>query len=625
MKAKVIFLLVLNSFLYLNSFAQESFFCSYTNQRQLKRSSVLFSSFDVVFQRLSLKIDPAVYFLQGKVDVYYKAKNNLDAISLDLSDSLRVDSVKQRDVLLSFLHKNDTLHIAVAHLSIDNLDSVSIFYQGKPTKKNEAFIKSIQDEDSNIPVIANLSEPYGASDWWPCKNTLTDKIDSIDLFLSVPKGNIVVSNGLLKNVKTEADILVYHWKHSYPITPYLVSIAVSDYKEYTYYIHFSNGDSLLFTNYLYQKDFEKNKLKINQTDKFIRFYDSLFVPYPFMREKYGHVQFPVGGGMEHQTISSMGYFDYEIISHELAHQWFGDDITCASWLDIWLNEGFATYCTGLCYEFLDTEWWPKWKDLTVERITKDVSGAVFPKDTISVRNLFDSRLTYRKAAYVLHMIRWTIGDAAFFQAIRNYLSNSELEYNFAKTKDFISFFEAEADTSLSTFMDDWFYGEGYPIYHIEWNQDSENELNMKISQESSMNDGHFFAMYLPLCVIGDTDSLDLRLKNTYSGELYAEKVNFKIRKIIFDPEKHLISKNTEINLLLKDDCIVYPNPMLDVLHVKAKEKIIALEVFKEDGKQYLYLSPNNEQQEIETNSWSRGVYIIKIKTASFTKVYKLIK
>jgi len=624
MKTKVIFLLVLSGFLYLNSTAQESF-CLHSNKKQINRSSVLFPSFDVIFQRLSLKIDPAVYFLQGEVDIYYKAKNDLNAISLDLSDSLQIDSIKQRTVLLSYTHKNDTLHIVVAHLSIDDLDSISIFYHGAPAGKNEIFIKDIQDKDSNIPVIATLSEPYGASYWWPCKNTLTDKIDSIDLFLSVPNGNIAVSNGLLENIKTKADTLIYHWKHSYPIVPYLVSIAVSNYKEYTYYIHFSNGDSLLFTNYLYQKDFEKNKLRINQTDKFIQFYDSLFVSYPFMKEKYGHVQFPVGGGMEHQTISSMGSFNYEIISHELAHQWFGDDITCASWLDLWLNEGFATYCTGLCYEFLDPYWWPKWKKLTVERITKIKSGTVFPKDTTSVNNLFDSRLTYRKAAYALHMIRWTIGDAVFFQAIRNYLSDSELGYDFAKTKDLISSFEMAADTSLSTFMDDWYYGEGYPIYHIEWNQDLDNKLNVKISQESSMNDGHFFSMYVPIRVIGDKDSLDLRLKNTYSGELYEEKVNFKIRKIIFDPEKHLISKNSDIDVLLKDDCIIYPNPILDILHIKAKEKIIALEVFKEDGKQYLYLSPNNEQQEIETNSWNKGVYIIKVKTASFTKVYKLIK
>ena len=259
---------------------------------------------------------------------------------------------------------------------------------------------------------------------------------------------------MLVDIDTIADTLVYYWKHRYPITPYLVSIAVSDYREYSYYIHFSNGDSLLFSNYLYQKDFEKNKEKIKQTDRFMQFYDSLFVPYPFMKEKYGHVQFPIGGGMEHQTISSMGYFDYEIISHELAHQWFGDAITCGSWMDIWLNEGFATYCTGLCYEFLDPYWWPRWKNLVIEKITSEEGGSVYPKDTVSVRALFDSRLTYRKAAYVLHMIRWTIGDDNFFQAIRNYLSNSKLSYAFAKTENLISIFEEVADTSLSIFMND---------------------------------------------------------------------------------------------------------------------------------------------------------------------------
>ena len=321
----------------------------------------------------------------------------------------------------------------------------------------------------------------------------------------------------------------------------------------------------------------------------------------------------------------MGYFDYEIISHELAHQWFGDAITCASWLDIWLNEGFATYCTGLCYEFLDAYWWSRWKRLTVENITRENDGFVYPKDTLNVSALFDARLTYRKAAYVLHMIRWTIGEDNFFQAIRNYLSDKRLKYAFAKSSNLIQYFEQEADTSLTQFMNDWYYGEGYPIYHLEWNQNPEKELNLRITQASSMNDGHFFAMYLPIRLIGETDSLDLRLKNTYSGELYTKKVDFKIKKILFDPDNYLISKGDTVDVLLNSECTIYPNPVVDILHIKAKDKIVEIKIFQESGSCYLQRYPQKEKLTIKTDNWEKGIYFLKIKTNSFVKVYKLIK
>jgi len=140
-----------------------------------------------------------------------------------------------------------------------------------------------------------------------------------------------------------------------------------------------------------------------------------------------------------------------------------------------------------------------------------------------------------------------------------------------------------------------------------------------------MNDGHFFAMYVPVRLIGEKDSLDLRLQNTYSGELYSKNINFRIKQIIFDPDKHLISKNANIDVLLKEDCIVYPNPILDVLNIKAKEKITEVFVFREDGRQLLQIFPQKEKYKITTSSWSKGVYLIQIKTLNFSKTYKLIK
>lgn len=248
--------------------------------------------YDVKYYRLDLNIfNPTQRYISGKVTSYFTALDSgMNQIVFDLNQQLIVDSVHYLNDTVPFNRSiNNAVSIQLPNgLQKNQLDSLTIFYQGTPALSGLGSFSIGQNSNADS-VLWTLSEPYGASDWWPCKNSLTDKADSVEIIVSSSINYKTASIGLLKNIDTIASTVRYHWKTTYPIATYLVAIAISDYQVFEEHLPLGN-DSLLMQHFLFQN--ESLALSNNGIAEFLQFFDSLFGEYPFIKEKYGHASFP---------------------------------------------------------------------------------------------------------------------------------------------------------------------------------------------------------------------------------------------------------------------------------------------------------------------------------------------
>lgn len=532
--------------------------------------------YDVKYHRLIWEVDPAVAQIKGEVTTYFSALDDMDEIVFDLADNMSVSAVNQRGSTLSFSQNdNDELIIDLPTTQKQGtLDSLTVIYQGNPVSSGFGSFEISTHGSGNTPVLWTLSEPYGAKGWWPCKQDLIDKIDSIDIFIKHPEKYKAASNGLLVSEITNAGQTMTHWRHQYPIPAYLIAIAVTNYAVYKE----SPGDlEFDIVNYVYPEGLDAAKSQTGITTDIMILFNDLFEMYPFADEKYGHAQFGWGGGMEHTTMTFMGGWSRGLIAHELAHQWFGNKVTCGSWEDIWLNEGFATYLDGLVYENFDGEaTFSQWKKAVVNSIVSSPSGSTFVTDTTSVSRIFNSRLSYRKGAMILHMLRYKLGDEAFFQALKNYLADPQLAFSYAKTKDLQRHLETESGLSLDEFFKDWYYGQGFPTYEVVWSQNANDQIiHFRVSQEQSHASVSFFDMPLPITVNGPSGETEkLRLEVSENDQAFSMPLDFEAVSVQIDPDTHLISGKNRILLGLDKESLeniisIFPNPVDDQLNINS--------------------------------------------------------
>ncbi len=550
-----------------------------------------------------------------------------------MGSGISVDSILFRNSRLQSSKANNILTVLLPENVTSGIkDSLTIYYQGTP--EGGGFGSFTTSSHNGIPVMWTLSEPYGAKDWWPCKQVLTDKADSIDIYITHPSQYKAAANGILISETIIDDKKITHWKHKHAITAYLIAFAITNYETYSDYVPLDNNDSIEVLNYVYPENLTNAKLKTPKVIEIMQLYNKLFIDYPYKKEKYGHAQFGWGGGMEHQTMSFMGNFGFYLIAHELAHQWFGDYITCSSWKDIWLNEGFATYCEGLTIENgLTNDNWTYWKKNKIDYITSEPGGSVFVDDTTSDYRIFDGRLSYTKGGMVLHMIRGQIGDQAFFSAIRNYLTDPKLINGFASTKDLQQHFEAESGMNLNEFFNDWIYGQGYPLYTLHWGQNDDNIGFLQIEQTQSHKSVDFFELKVPVRFSGEGRDTILRFNNTKNNQEFTWQSGFKVDKVELDPNLWLITKAPVIKYYRtvtdEEKIIISPNPVKDKLLVRTQtpNNYNKLNIFNIMGAKVKEYTDSIYQQKftLDVEELPQGIYFLMLDNGSEKAIKKFIK
>ena len=584
-------------------------------------------NYDLRYQRLELQLDPAQQYVSGTVTSHFIPNQNMASIYFDLSNTLTVSEVKYHGSNLPFTQ------LATKEVKIDfpagipaaTLDSLSIKYSGAPDtggSAGDAFTISTQ---SGVPALYTLSEPYGAQEWFPTKQSLNDKIEKVDLMINTPSQYNVASNGkLFSETVLPGNRKLTFWQTNYPIPAYLIALGITNYTKFN---DTMGNPPFPFVNYLYPSTTSNSTImsNIEWTKTVMNTFEQYLGPYPYRNEKYGHMQFGWGGGMEHATMSSMGSWGRGIIAHELAHQWFGDKVTCGAWNDIWLNEGFATFGEHLANEklLMTNSQFMSYLSSEMNYITSSAGGSVYVSDTNlgNTGAIFSGRLSYSKGGYVVRMIKWILGDDAFYSALKDYHARPQLAYGYAKTEDLKNSLLESTGKDFTEFFNDWIYGQGHPTYQIRWNQTADQMLRFKVSQTTSHSSVNFFEMPLPIKVNGTGGQVAyLVLNHTTKNQNFAEQVNFPVVSIQFNYENQILQRNStvtkdttilSVNDGAKEEMKIYPNPVKDRLAVSGINKDQPYEILSIDGK-LIKAGKYSSTKTIEVQALPKGVYFLKV-------------
>ncbi|MBM4169411.1 MAG: T9SS type A sorting domain-containing protein [Ignavibacteria bacterium] len=529
---------------------------------------------DVTYYRLNVRVTSNPNAIGGAVTIGARCSDDsLIEFTLDLSSAMRVDSVVMSGTKRSFSRSGNVLRITTDKVyRRGEVLSAEVHYYGTPVPSGFTSFAFSATQDG-LPWIWTLSEPYGARDWWPCKDHPIDKADSLDVWITCDGRLKAGSQGkLVETIQNVDGTKTYKWRHRYPISTYLVSLAIGNYREFSYWYRYTPADSMEVLNYVTAQSETSARQLLPPTVPMLQIFSDLFGQYPFVTEKYGHAQFGWGGGMEHQTMSSMGGFSESLVAHELAHQWFGDMITMRTWPDIWLNEGFATYSVAL---FRERYYGPSgyWSTMEYDMgRARDATGTISVKDTSTVSRLFSGNLVYGKGATVLHMLRKVVGDSLFFIALKAYALDPAFRFGTASTADLQWVFERTSGKNLKYFFDQWIYGEKFPRYQLSWGWKEEGgryRTRATISQTTGTSNPTFFIMPIDLRFSAAGRDTTITVVNDSLTQSFTFHLSFAPHTALLDPDRWILRDAQSIQVEIEGTPTIptdfllaqnYPNP-----------------------------------------------------------------
>jgi len=620
------------------------------------RAATTQTNYDVTYYDIALDIDIQRRSINGKTEIHFESTVfDLTTIEVDLASNMAVDSVYLDAE--SYYRSGDVLHVKLNRPFIPGKRArVGISYRGTPEGggfKGFSFGTQIVNGESNgIPIVSTLSEPYGARTWWPCKDVPTDKADSLRVSITTDENLTAVANGMLTSVEPIAEgTKTWVWEHKYPITTYLVSIVVTEFSYWNDTFHFMDGDSMPLEYWVYPAHNRQTIIdRWNLTNPMMQIFNEAYGKYPFYKEKYGMAQFDWGGAMEHQTCSSMGAESgsgENTMAHELAHQWWGDLVTCENFHHIWINEGFATYSEALYWGEKNGEW--AYHNHMASKAW-DYTGSIYRNDTTSVNSIFNY-IVYGKGAWVLHMLRHVVGDDEFFQILADF--REEYKFSHASTEDFQSVAESVYGGSLEWFFDPWIYGTGRPDYLWSWyiqDPGATDNWNVIINlAQQQILTASSFQMPIDFKFSNAEQDTTIVLFNSTINENFLVSLDFKPTDVELDPGNWILKKatrtlDTAISKLRPESFALldaYPNPFnpkITIPFAVLEAFDGSLEIYDMKGNRVYSHTLNGVEPGFREHVWnaeqangqtlSSGIYMVRIVSssgASATQKISLLK
>jgi len=442
--------------------------------------------YDVEHCALDLTVLPDSAKIDGVVTITLKALTGLDTVVLDAGPTVQIHSAESKSGPASFEalgSEQVAVHLAAA-LAADERDTLSIQYTARPQDVGDMEFFATHGP-TEAPAVASISEPTNAHNWWPCKDALVDKATG-EMSITAPSGLVAGSNGLrISRIDNGDGTMTTRWRTAYPMVTYNVSFTLSNYVEWTDPYHSEQtGFDFPIQNFAFPEDSAAARIDLSVAPVAMADFEDLFGPYPFATdslgiEKYGHAEVTWSSAQENQTLTSYGgyfidgqhTFDH-LVAHELSHQWFGNSISPADWNDIWLNEGFASYCEAL---FLERQGGID-RYYRYMRLFRRVPATLERGTVYNPDFLFDQAMVYSKGAWVLHMLRGVLraeygaaeGDQRFFALLKAYATHDAFTYGSVTTSEFVTFAEETLGRDLDWYFGPWLYGTEHPALHWSW-------------------------------------------------------------------------------------------------------------------------------------------------------------
>ena len=639
------------SFLFLGSLLfGQSTICGKKNRihSQLKSNSLSIAQiaqterYDVHFYHLDLNMNNLSTALSGTVRMDASANESLDSALYELFSGYTITEIRVNGNTVDYSRNNSAIKVPVNALQ-NEIFYIETDYSGTPptAATNPLGGAGMSQDDSPTwgnEVVWSLSEPFSAYEWFPCKQSLTDKADSSYFFITVPSNLKAGSNGLLEQVVDLGNgFSRYEWKHRHPIDYYLISVSVSSYVEYNVYANPAGAPNpILIQNYIYDNpqtliNFQDD---IDETVDFMELFYDLYGPYPFEDEKYGHCMAPFSGGMEHQTMTTQGFFTKGLTTHELGHQWWGDNVTCASWCDIWINEGFASYSEYLMLENLYPNESAGHMQDVHDNVMNQNGGSVWVLDSLNENRIFSGRLTYDKGAAIVHTMRYMVNDdALFFDILRDF--QVAFRDSTAYGIDFKEALEDATGIDFNPVFEEWYFGEGYPTYSLLWQQSGEDVLVEINHTCSKPNVTATFTNDLDIRFIrpGIGDTIVRFDVNDNSNTFTVSNIGTIASSILIDPENWIINQvgsivqSDELSFIEAEqnnlNLSIYPNPSRGTFQINGLAEKAELTIYDLKGKERKNISvlPN---EIIDIKNLGEGSYIIEIQLHNNIKKFKII-